>query len=282
MTRSLYLSTLLFVFISISLPWSVHAVESEDISILFSNTIAHNVRATGQDLPEVLLTPFGYTNVTTVVTAANFLTEWENRDNYSGLIFAYHSFNKDAALAKWLVDEGANIEQWVKSGGMLITTAGRDDEEKPLSDLFGLKYSDPGTGQEEIVPVEPGTPFAKDIADNQMDSSESTDNNPLNGEIYDEPLPNWVEYVVTRNAAGQVTSVAGHYGEGVLWLGAGFEMTNVNTGLDGELSKFTGYKTLWENFMEWATSSNVSVADKPATLSTWGEVKAHADYQFRR
>jgi hypothetical protein len=231
------------------------------------------VRATNQELPEVLLTPIGYKNVTTVKTASDFIREWGNRDKYSGLIFAYHSFSKDPQLAKWLQDETANLEAWVKSGGMLITTAGRDpDQEKPLTDLLGLKVSDPGTGNEDIVPVEPGTPFAKGIADSKMDATKSSDNNPLNGEIYDEPLPEWVEYVVTRNAAGQVTSVTGHYGEGVLWLGAGFEITNVNTGIDGEQSKFTGYKTLWENFMEWAMTE-ASITVKSAILSTWAVIK---------
>jgi hypothetical protein len=82
-----------------------------------------------------------------------------------------------------------------------------------------------------------------------------------------------VEYVVTRNAAGQVTSIAGHYGSGVLWLGAGFDITNVNTGIDDEQSKFTGYKTLWENFMEWATTDTFVVVG-PAIPSCWGAIKS--------
>lgn len=272
MLRVLSLLVSLFVFLGIVSSGTVYALSDKDIPILFVNTVAHNVRSTGQELPEVLLTPAGYTNVTTVVTADSFLKEWENRDNYSGLMFAYHAFNKDAAMAKWLKDDAANIEQWVKSGGILVTTAGRDAEEKPLADLVGLSYSDPGTGNEDIVPVEPGTPFAKGIDGNVMDATKSTDNNPLNGEIYDEPLPGWVQYVVTRNAAGQVTSVTGHYGKGVLWLGAGFEISNVNTGIDGEQSKFTGYKTLWKNFMDWATSP-ASVNAELSVLSTWSAIK---------
>ncbi len=272
MSRNLCSLILAFIVVVICLSGTAFAQENEDISILFVNTIGHWVRSTGSPLPDVLLIPIGYSNITTVTAADQFFTEWENRDRYSGLIFAYHSFSSDPQLEKWLQDEAANIEEWVKSGGILITTAGRDVQEKPLADLFGLSFSDPGTGNEEIVPVEPGTPFAKGIAGNEMDASESTDNNPLNGEIYDEPLPDWVEYVVTRNAAGQITSVAGHYGAGVLWLGAGFEITNVNTGIDDEQSKFTGYKTLWKNFMEWAMS-DTSVAAESAILSTWGAIK---------
>lgn len=274
MSKVLCLLVSVLVLLAISLSENVYAQENKDIPILFVNTVAHWVRATGKELPEVLLTPAGYTNVKTVKTASDFLKEWENRDSYSGLIFAYHAFSKDAQLAKWLQDETANLETWVKSGGILITTAGRDPaQEKPLADLLGLKFSNPGTGTEDIVPVEPGTPFAKGIADNKMDATKSSDNNPLNGEIYDEPLPAWVEYVVTRNAAGQVTSVAGHYGEGVLWVGAGFEITNVNTGIDTEQTKFTGYKTLWKNFMDWATT-DTSVFVGPAMLSTWGAIKS--------
>ena len=91
----------------------------------------------------------------------------------------------------------------------------------------------------------------------------------LNGQIYEEPLPAWVEYVVTRNAAGNPTSVAGHYGAGVLWLGSGFEITNIGTGIDAEQSKFTGFKQLWKNFLDWATVPVSPVAPATKLLSTW-------------
>ena len=90
---------------------------------------------------------------------------------------------------------------------------------------------------------------------------------------YNEPFPKWVEFVVTRNAAGKPNSVAGRYGEGVLWLGSGFEITNIGSGEDAEASKFTGYRTLWQNFMDWATTGVISVDLKSKLPLTWGTIK---------
>ena len=260
-----------FVLLATLIPGTVLA-KNTDVPILFVNTVGNAVG--GVELPEVLLTPAGYTNVTTVTTVDAFLKEWANKNSYYVLIFAYHAFSNDADLEKWLPDGAAELEKWVKSHGILLTTVGRDGQEKPLADVFGLIYSDPGTGTEAVVPVEPGTPFATGIADNQMDATASSDNTPQNGQIYDEPLPNWVEHVVTRNLAGQATSVIGHYGGGVLWLGSGFESTNIGTGIDAEQSLFTGYKTLWGNVLDWATTGATSVAPADKLASTWGSIRS--------
>ena len=173
-------SVLVFVLLAISLSGTVYA-QNKDVPILLVNTIGNAVADT--ELPEVLLTPAGYNNVTTVTTMDAFLNEWANRNQYYVLIFVYHSFSNDADLEKWIQNEGASLESWVKSHGILLGTAGRDSQEKPIADLFGLTYSDPGTGAEDIVPVEPGTPFAAGIAGNTMDASASSDNTPTNGLI---------------------------------------------------------------------------------------------------
>ncbi len=271
MPRVLFCLVLIFTALAVFLPTGTYAQGNKDVPILFVNTIGNAVA--GKELPAVLLTPAGYNNVKTVTTIDAFQKEWANRNKHYVLIFAYHAFANDAKLADWLQKETANLEKWVKSHGILIVTAGRDAQEKPLADLFGLKYSDPGTGTEAIVPVEPGTPFAKDIAGNKMDASKSSDNTPLNGQIYNDPLPSWVEHVVTRNAAGKPTSVTGHYGNGVLWLGSGFESTNIGTGIDAEQSLFTGYKTLWKNFLNWATTGVTPVEYSGKLASTWGAIR---------
>ena len=272
MSKVMYLLVSVFVLLAVLLPGSVYAQGDTDIPILFVNTVGNSVG--GKELPAVLLTPAGYENVKTVTAVAGFLKELENIKAYNVLILAYHSLNQDADLLQGLQVVAPDLADWVKIGGILITTAGRDSEEKPLVDLFGLKVSDPGTGTEAIVPVEPNSPFAKDIAGNQLDASASSDNTPTNGQIYDEPLPAWVEYVVTRSQAGKPTSVAGHFGAGVLWLGAGFEITNIGTGTDPEQSKFTGFKQLWENFLEWATSPVLAVEPASKLPSTWGAIRS--------
>lgn len=272
MSKALCSLTFMFVLLVVFSSGMVQAQGNKDVPILFVNTIGNSLD--GKELPEILLTPAGYTNVKTVTTNEAFLKEWANRNQYYVLLFAYHSFSTDANLEKWLQGEATNLEKWVNTHGIFIGTAGRDDQEKPIADVFGLTYSDPGTGSEDTVPVEPGTPFAEGIANNKMDASQSSDNSPLNGQIYDEPLPGWVEHVVTRNAAGQVTSVTGHYGGGVLWLGAGFEITNIGSGEDAEMSKFTGYRTLWENFMDWATTGLAAVDPAEKLGSTWGAIRS--------
>jgi hypothetical protein len=158
---------------------------------------------------------------------------------------------------------------------VLITCAGRDPEEKPLADLFGLSYDGSKAGQTEaIVPLEPGTPFAKGIDGNKLDASTSSDNTPLNGEFYKEPLPDWVEFVVTRNAAGNPTMVAGRYEKGVLLLGT-FEVTNIGTGVDVAQSMFTGFTKLWANMLDWAAPFATSVSSKGKLTTTWGQIKSY-------
>jgi hypothetical protein len=270
-----FLLVAMFTLLGVSLSGIANAQGNKNVQILFVNTIGNEVA--GVELPEVLLTPAGYENVTTVKTMNDFNREWENRNDYGMLIFAYHSFSNDANLEQWLRNEAAALAEWVNSGGIFLGTAGRDSQEKPIADVFGLRISDPGIGAEAIVPLEPGTPFAEGIDGNILDASASGDNTPLNGQIYDEPLPDWVEYVITRNAADDVSSVAGHYGDGVLWLGAGFEIQNIGTGEDAESSKFTGYRTLWENFLDWATGSAIRPREPEsksgAVPGTWGIVK---------
>ena len=268
---SRYMCLVASVFVLLAMSISAYAQGDTDIPILFVNTVDNNVA--GAELPEVLLAPAGYTNTQTIRGIDDLLVALNTMRERSVLIFAYHSFNKDADLLQGLQAVAPILEEWVGIGGILMTTVGRDAEEQFLVDLFGLKVSDPGTGMEAIVPVK--APFAKDIADSKLDSSSSGDNTPTHGPIYDEPFPTWVEYVVTTNLAGQPNSVIGRYGAGVLWLGAGFELSNVGTGTDAEQSTFTGFKQLWKNVLDWATATSVTPVEPASKLvSTWGAIRS--------
>jgi len=78
---------------------------------------------------------------------------------------------------------------------------------------------------------------------------------------------------VTRDSVGDVTSVAGRYGNGILWLGSGFEIQNMGSGGDAVASMFVGYREIWENFMDWATSGATAVEPASKLTSTWGAIK---------
>ena len=269
MGKALFLLISVFVSLAILISGPAYAA-NKNASILYVSTVG-TADVGGSPLPGIVLTPAGYTNVTTVTTMDDFSAEWANRGNYNVLIFAYHAFN-DAAMAEWLGPEVSNLEAWVNSGGIFLGTAGRDATELPIAAAFGLTVSNPGTGVDAIVPLEPGHPITEGIANGILDASTSGDNTPLNGEIYDAPLPAWAS-VVTRDSVGDVTSVAGRYGNGILWLGAGFEIQNMGSGGDAEASMFVGYREIWENFMDWATSGATAVEPTSKLASTWGAIK---------
>jgi hypothetical protein len=188
---------------------SIAFAARKDVPILYVNT--NSAQVEGQSLKDILVVPAGYANVKEVNSYDDFQAEWANSANYEILIFSYHGIQQDPALVDWLNENGSALVNWIKAGGIMIACAGRDPEEKPLADLFELSFDETNKGQTEaIVPLEPGTPFANGIDGNQLDSSASGDNTPLDGEFYKEPLPGWVEFVVTRDAAGEPTMVAGH------------------------------------------------------------------------
>ena len=231
--------------------------------------------AGGESIKGSLLANSGYTNVKEVNTFADFAAEWANRANYDVIIISYHGIRDDAELQGWVTSDGEDLKAWVEEGGAFLSCAGRDDEEAELATLFGLTYEDKGV-DEMVVPLTPDTPFAEGIADNQLDSTDAPDPTPWQGDIYIEPLPDWVEYVVTTNLEGSPTMVAGHYGNGVLALG-GFEFTNVGTAGSITQEEFIGFPTFWQNLMDWVTTPlapDTAVSDVGKLTTTWGIIKS--------
>jgi hypothetical protein len=253
---------------------SIAFAVGKNVPILFAHTKSNSL-IESKSLKDILVVPAGYTNVKEVNSFDDFKAEWANRTNYGILIFSYHGIQQDPALVDWLNKDGQSLVSWVKAGSVLIACAGRDPEEKPLADLFELSFDESTKGQTEpIVPLELGTPFAKGIDGNKLDASASSDNTPLNGEFYKDPLPKWVEYVVTKNAAGKPTMVAGRYEKGVLLLGT-FEITNIGAGIDVAQSMFPGFTKFWANMLDWAASSATSVNSKGKLTTTWGQIKSY-------
>lgn len=281
MSKLLCVSVSAMLLAVMLLSGTAYAVD-KNVPILYGNMtgIATVAAADGtlKQLSEVLLVPAGYTNTKLVLTVADFKAEWAKRNDYSVLIFAYHTFTNatiGAEMIAWLKAELTNIDAWVKGGGIIITTMGRDNangEEQPWLDLFGLKISDPGTGTEAVVPI--AAAFAKGIAGGICDSTGSADATPNNGQVYNEPLPSWANVVAT-NAAGKPISVAGRYGNGAIWAGAGFEIINMGAGIDPDQSMFKGFKQLWANMMDYLTTPPVTAVDNTGKLSsTWGSLKS--------
>jgi len=248
-------------------PMAAYAQDTS-IPIIFINTV-DNIITSGEQLPEILLAPAGYTNSTTVTTAAEFIAAVPTLEARSVIIVAYHNIMNDPDLLAGL----QLLEPWIQGGGIFISTVGRDaDAEMPLADMFGLSVDTTNTGvMEAIVPV--NAPFDTDIAGGQMDSTSSADNTPTNGEVYADPLPAWVEHVVTTNLAGATTSVVGHYGAGAMWAGAGFELSNIGTGTDLDQSTFTGFKQLWKNVLDWLTTPGAAVEPASKLVTTWGAIR---------
>jgi len=263
---SKFMPVLVFVLVML-VPMAAYAQDTS-IPIIFVNTVA-NAITTGEQLPEILLAPAGYTNSSIITTVDDFLAEIPNLPARAVVITAYHGILNDPPL----LDAVMQLEPWIQGGGILISTAGRDaDAEKPLSDMFGLTVDTTNSGvMEAIVPVV--APFDAGIAGSQCDSSTSGDNTPTNGEVYADPLPAWVEHVVTTNLAGATTSVVGHYGAGAMWLGAGFEITNIGTGTDLDQSTFTGFKQLWKNVLDWLTTPGAAVESTGKLVTTWGAIR---------
>ena len=243
-------------------------------AILFMNSNAQT-GADGESIKGSLLANAGYTNVKEVNTFADFAAEWANRDNYDVIIISYHGIQGDAELQGWVTSDGEDLKAWVEAGGAFLSCAGRDNEEADLAALFGLTYEDTGV-QEDVILLTPGMPFAKGIADNKLDSTNAADPTPWEGDIYIEPLPDWVEYVVTTESAGRPTMVAGHYGNGALALG-GFEFTNVGTAGSITQEEFLGFPTFWQNLMDWVTTPlapDTAVSDVGKLTTTWGVIKS--------
>ena len=277
MSKTLCISMSVLLLVAVLLTGAAFAA-NKNAPILYGNmTGIATVGDPPKQLPDVLLAPAGYKNTKIVTTVADLKAEWAKRSSYSVLIFAYHTFTNattGAEMIAWLKAELTNIDAWVKGGGIIITTMGRDigaGEEQPWLDLFGLKVSDPGTGAEAIIPIE--ATFAKDIAGGICDATGSADATPNNAQIYNDPLPSWAK-IVAKNAAGKTISVAGRYGNGAIWAGAGFEITNMGAGIDPDQSMFKGFKQLWANMMDYLTTPPVTAVDQTGKLtSTWGSIK---------
>ena len=263
--------SLISVFVSLAILISGPAYAADkDARILFVNTVGQKLDD-GTLLPEIVFEPAGYMNVTTVTTMADFEAAWADRGSYDVLLFAYHSFNI-GGMAAWLEAEVSNLEAWVNSGGIFVGTAGRDEAELPIATAFGLSVSNPGGASQALLVLEPGHPIAADIPDGALDASKHGATTPVNGEIYDAPLPAWAS-VVGRDSAGEVITVAGRYGNGVLWLAAGFEIQNIHAGGDATSSMLPGYREIWANFLNWATE--VAIVEPASKLtSTWGNIKS--------
>jgi hypothetical protein len=273
-----YVVISLLLYLVMGLSMSTLAA-NPDAAILFMNS-NNQTGAGGESVKGSLLANAGYTNVTEVNTFADFATEWANRVNYDIIIISYHGIQGDAELQGWVKSDGEALKAWIEEGGAFLSTAGRDDEEADLAALFGLTYEDTGvtTGAEVIeavVPLTPGTPFAEGIADNKLDGTNAPDPTPWQGDIYKEPLPDWVIYVVTTDSEGRPTMVAGHYGNGALALG-GFEFTNVGTAASVTQEEFVGFPTFWKNLMDWVTTPvepETAVSNAGKLTTTWGNLK---------
>ena len=220
-----------------------------DAAILLVNL--NNKTQAGQSLAGHLLEPAGYTNVTEINDPVDFVFEWESRADYDVIIISYHGIKDNVELQDWIKGEGKTIQAWVKAGGALLSTAGRDAEEGGLCTLFGLFYVATGMIQDIVLVVDPV--FAEGIEEGILDSCDGPDPTPWNGDIYVGPLPSWAEYIVTTNTEGQTTMVAGSYGKGILALG-GFEFTNIDTGGENQEEGFYGFPAFWKNLMDWVTS----------------------------
>jgi hypothetical protein len=240
-------------------------------AILFMNS-NNQTGAGGESIKGSLLANAGYKNVTEVNTFADFKTEWAKRRNYDVIIISYHGIQGDAELQAWVKSDGEVLKAWVKGGGAFLSCAGRDDEEADLAALFGLTYEDTGA-TEDFVPMTPSTPFARGIANNKLDATNATDPTPWQGDIYKDPLPNWVIYVVTTDSEGRPTMVAGHYGNGALALG-GFEFTNVGTAGSVSQEEFIGFPTFWKNLMDWVTGLGAAVSNVDKLATAWGIIKS--------
>lgn len=261
------------VLFTIFLSMSTLAAKS-DVAILLMNS-NNATQAGGESIKGSLLANAGYTNVKEVNSFADFTNEWANRTIYNIIIISYHCIRDDAKLQDWVKSDGEDLKAWVKGGGAFLSCAGRDDEEADLVALFGLTYEDTGI-TEAVVPLTPGTPFASGIADNKLDSTNAPDPTPWQGDIYTEPLPDWVEYVVTTDSQGRPTMVAGAYGEGALALG-GFEFTNIGTAGSVTQEEFVGFPTFWRNLMDWVVAVIPAVSNVGKLTTTWGVIKTISD-----
>jgi len=236
MVEVIALTLLLLVFCSAAV-----LAANPDAAILYVNLNGHGF------LAEEMIGPAGYTNVTEVNDPVDFVFEWESRADYDVFIISYHGIKDSVELQDWIKGEGKAIQAWVKAGGALISTAGRDAEEGGLCTLFGLFYVDTGITEEVVLVADPV--FAEGIEEGILDSTGKGDPTPWQGQMYVGPLPSWVEYIVTTNLAGNATMVAGSCGKGALALG-GFEMNNMGTA-EGQ---FVGFPAFWKNLLGWITS----------------------------
>jgi hypothetical protein len=252
--------------------WSMPTLAAnKGAAILFVNL--NNRAQGGESLAGTVLASAGYANVTEVNSPDDFATEWANRGNYDVIIISYHGISNSQELQDWTKSDGEALEAWVEEGNALLSTAGRDTQEADLAALFDLSFG-PGGGIEAVVPLTPGTPFAEGIADNELNAINAPDPTPLNGELLLEPLPDWVEYVVTTESGGRPTMVAGSYGKGALALGT-FEFTNDGTAADSVTQEeFVGFPTFWKNLMDWITENITAVSNAGKLTTTWGMIKS--------
>lgn len=217
-----------------------------------------------------------------VYSEEGFYEEWTKRNNYDILIFSYHAWIGPDWLLKWIRNSEQQIKQYVKDGGSIITSVGRDEEEVPLGKIFNI-----GTTNK------PGIPFLQDGFDvegltytvvhtdvNKVSKSriEINSNNPL-GEGLDfidtsefgdpslceygftKPLPGWVKYIVGTITDVKKTEhpvvIAGEIDKGkvVFYTAELLNPENLQV-VDGETKVLTLLQ-LWRNMFLWIMSDKI-------------------------
>lgn len=197
--------------------------------------------------------------------------------NWDIFIVSYHGWRDSPELVGWAEKNRDKVEKWLSDGHGVVSTGGRDAEDRVLVRILGLEASltpaAPVAGNKCCVKVIPNTPLTKGMAE-ILDTSKSGDPSLFgDGDAYDMgKLPKDVGVAAVSTVNDKVaTIIYGKFGRGAFVLGSA-EITNLDMGFgQPEMSKDSF--TLWKNIVDWFVEALTVVEPAGKLSTTWGRIK---------
>ena len=209
-----------------------------------------------------------------------------DRELWSGewdvIVFNYHIWRDSPDLQAWIQDNGNKLKEFMDEGHGVISTGGRDPEDRPLVALWdGMDKALAGfpVADKCCLAYVEGTPLTKDMVGGIIDTSKSPDPTFVgDGDFpgYDVGLLPGHATVAAEDIGDPNIAIIvyGRVAKGAYVLSGSAEITNMNMGFgQKELGQGNSW-LLWRNMIDWFEDANLRAVNPKSKLPmTWAQIK---------
>jgi len=166
---------------------------------------------------------------------------------------------------------------WIRNGHGVVSTGGRDPEDIPLVEIFGLDKALVPTGiaGQCCVEVVPDTQLTKEMG-KKIDASKSGSPTLFgDGQAYDkEKLPEHTEVAALHPTNDKIAAIVyGRFGRGGYVFGSA-EITSLEMGFGIPQMSEDSF-IFWKNIVDWFASEGLSVDSTKNLSTTWGSIRTN-------